>query len=322
MKKLIIAFAFLLASGFNLSAQTASNFSYKFDNGTVVKTERDWGHIWIQQKQEAFAANEERVSVPISLRVFGDLGQNTTFKLTSGGKDVKLKDAAPGTYDLKISSKLAGKPGTVSFDAQGIEVKAKMKTTVTVTIYKYQVSVEEAALPGKGLATVESKVAWFKGNLDQSNKVGTLSFYAKGAHDKKLTPDAVVNDVSAKIKPGTYDVMISIDISGKNQKVWLENFTVKADAGYKITTNMNAGTIAYAGANRDVKQLHLYPAGSADRLQSTKPDKAGEVISYEPAFSTNPCPPGSYDVLLVGSGSKNEWKKNVFVRTGARTDIK
>lgn len=324
MKKSFFALLFFAVLGYPLISQTANNYSYKFDNGTVVKTERDWGHIWIQQKQDAFTANEEHQSVVIKVTTFGELGQNTTFKLSSAGKDVKLKDAAPGSYDMKITSKTIGKPGMISFDAQGIEVKPKMKTTVTVTIYKYQVSIDESAGTNKGLAGYDSRVAWFKGNLDQTGKIGAISFFAKGAHDKKLTPDIVTNDISGKIKPGTYDVMISIDISGKNQKVWLENFIVKADVNYKLTTNMNAGTITYAGINRDVKQLHLYPAGSADRLQgSTKPDKASEVISYDPAFTTYACPPGSYDVLLVvGTGTRNEWKKNVVVRTGARTDVK
>jgi hypothetical protein len=324
MKKSFISLMFLAVFGYPLIGQTANNFSYKLDNGTVVKTERDWGHIWIQQKQDAFAPNEEPQSVVISVRTFGDLTQNTTFKLISAGKDIRLKDAAPGTYDLKITSKLIGKPGSISFDAQGIVVKPKMKTTVNVTIYKYLINIEEAAAANKGLAGFESRIAWYKGNLDQTMKVGAVSFYAKGAHDKKLTPDVATNDISGKIKPGTYDLMISIDISGKSQKIWLENFAMKADVNYKVTSNMNAGTIAYAGSNRDVKQLHLYPAGTADRVQgATKPDKASEVISYEPAFSTFACAPGSYDVLLViGTGTKNEWKKNIVVRTGVRTDVK
>jgi hypothetical protein len=175
----------------------------------------------------------------------------------------------------------------------------------------------------KGLAGYDCKIAWFKGSPDQTQKAGIPSFYAKGAHDKKLTPDVVTNDISGKIKPGTYDVLISIDISGHSQKVWLENFTMKADITYKITTNLNAGTIAYAGVTRDVKKIHLYPSGTADRLGAAKPDKASEVITYEPAAATYACPPGSYDVLLnIGNGTKYEWKKGIVVRTGTRTDVK
>lgn len=323
MKKFLFAVIFLAVIGYPLSGQTLSNFSYKLDNGIVVKTDHDWGHVWVQQKQDAFAPKEEPRSVDITVRTMGDVVQGTTFKLTSAGKDVRLKDAAPGTYELKIVSKLTGKPGTFSFDVSGIVVKPKMKTTVTVTIYEYQINIEEMAVASKGLAGYDSKVSWYKGNPDQTQKVGIPSFYAKGAHDKKLTPDAVANDISGKIKPGTYDVLISIDISGHSQKVWLENFTMKPDITYKITTNMNAGTITYAGLTRDVKKLHLYPSGTADRLGVAKPDKASEVITYEPATLTYACPPGSYDVLLnIGNGTKYEWKKGIVVRTGTRTDVK
>jgi hypothetical protein len=324
MKKSFIALLFLAVFGYPLSGQTAINFSYKFDNGTAVKTDHDWGHIWIQQKQDAFTQNEEHVSVVISVRTFGDFAQNTTSKLTLAGKEVKLKDATPGTYDLKITSKLSGKPGTISFDAEGIVVKPKMKTTVTVIIYKYQVSVEETPMSNKGLSGYDSRIAWYKGNLDETMKVGVISFFAKGAHDKKLVPDAATNDISGKIKPGTYDIMIAIDISGHSQKVWLENFTMKPDVNYKILTNMNAGTIVYAGMNKDVKKLYLYPAGTADRLQGVaKPDKASEVIACEPAVAVFACPPGSYDVLLgMANGTKFEWEKGVVVRTGTRTDVK
>jgi hypothetical protein len=56
---------------------------------------------------------------------------------------------------------------------------------------------------------------------------------------------------------------------------------------------------------------------------ATKPDKASEVIAFEPATTVHPCRPGSYDVLLViANGTKNEWKKGIVIRTGTRTDIK
>ncbi len=324
MKKTSIVLLFLAVFGYTLVGQTATNLTYKFDNGVVVKTEHDWGQIWIQQKQEAFVAGEEPKSVDISTRIFGELAQQTTFRLTSGGKDVKLKEASPGTYSLKMTGKLIGKPGVFSFDVEGIVVKPKMKTTVTITVYKYQVSIEEAAATNKGLAGFESKVAWYKGAFDQTFKVGIPTFYAKGAHENKIAPDVATNDISGKIKPGTYDVLITIDISGHSQKIWLENMAMKADVNYKLIVNMNAGTIAYAGSSRDVKQIHLYPAGTADKVQgNTKVDKATEVISYEPATSTFACRPGSYDALLViGNGTRNEWKKGIVVRSGIRTDIK
>ena len=136
MKKLFIILLFQALLTIPLLSQTTSNFIYKFDNGIVVKMERDWTHEWIQQRQDPVSGTETS-SVTVNVRTMGELTQSSVFKLTSAGKDVKMKDAAPGTYDLKITSKVTGKPGTISFDVKGILVKPKMKTTVTVTIYNY-----------------------------------------------------------------------------------------------------------------------------------------------------------------------------------------
>jgi hypothetical protein len=68
----------------------------------------------------------------------------------------------------------------------------------------------------------------------------------------------------------------------------------------------------------------MYPSGTADKQAgAAKPDKNLEVECYEPATSKFACPPGSYDVLInIGNGAKYEWRKNVFVRTGIRSDVK
>jgi hypothetical protein len=229
-----------------------------------------------------------------------------------------------GTYDMKIEAKLSGKAGTVSFDVPGIVVKAKMKTTVTVTIYDYQILIEETAAQAKGLAAFESKILRYKGNPEVNTNMGVPSFFTKGAHDKAINPDEKTGNTAGKIKPGTYDLLVSIEISGRTQKVWLENFTMKGDVAYRITTNMNAGEITYAGVAREVKQMHLYPAGTADKMQgAAKPDKTMEIISYEPAINKFACRPGTYDVLLnYNNGAKYEWKKNQVVRTATRTDVK
>jgi hypothetical protein len=326
MKKIIIVLLLLAAILFPLHAQKVANYVYKLDNGVVVKMEQDWANVWVSQKQEAFAAGEQPQSVNISIRTLGELVKpsGSVFKLTSAGKDVRMKDAAPGTYDLKITSALSGKPGSLSIDITGIVVKPKMKTTVSVTIYEYQILIEETPGTNKGLAFYESKVMRYKGNSEQNLNRGIPTFYAKGAHDKKLTPDEATNDVSGKIKPGTYDVLITIDVSGKRQKIWLENFTLKADINYKITTNLNGGEIIYTGLTKNVKALHMYPYGTADRLQNVaKPDKASEIIVYDPATSLFVCPPGNYDVLVdINNGAKYEWKKNIVVTTGARKDVK
>ncbi|MFN8241207.1 MAG: hypothetical protein U0X39_10735 [Bacteroidales bacterium] len=324
MKKAVLLFVLLAASSMMIMGQKVANFSYKLENGINVNMDRTWGHVWVQQQQAAFAPNEEQQSVVVNLRSFGDLTKGTVTKLTSNGKESKMKDAAPGTYDMKVTTSLSGKPGSISFDINGIVVKPKMKTTVTVTIYDYQISIEEAPAPNKGLASYDSRVIRYKGNTDVNPNCGIPSFYAKGAKDKAITPDEKASDLTGKIKPGNYDVQLVIDACGHVQKIWLENFTMKADINYKITVNLNAGEISYGGITRDVKKMHMYPSGTADKLQGVaKPDKNSEIGCYDPATSKFACPPGSYDVLVAsGTGPKYEWKKNIVVRTGQRTDVK
>lgn len=324
MKKLFVLFLVQASFAASLMSQTVSPFIYKLDNGVVVKIEdRNWTHEWVQQRQDPVTGTES-TSVTINVRTMGDLTQSSVFKLTSGGKDVRMKEAAPGTYDLKITSKLSGKPGTFILDIKGIEVKPKMKTTVNVTIYNFQINIDETPVANKGLANFESLINRYKGNSEQTNNIGIPSFYAKGAHDKKIAPDEQTSETRGKIKPGTYDLLITVDIAGYIQKIWLENFVLKPDINYKITTNLNAGEVAYSGANRDVKQLHLYPGGTADKMQGTaKRDIPKEFITYNKALLSWACPPGTYDVLLsIGNGPKFEWRKGIVVRAGARTDIK
>jgi hypothetical protein len=323
MKKFILLLLFQLLLIIPLLSQTTSNFVYKLDNGITVKMERDWTHEWIQQRQDPVSGNES-TSVTVSVRTMGDLIQSSVFKLTGGGKDVKMKEASPGTYDLKITSKLTGKPGFISFDVKGIVVKPKMKTTVTVTIYNYQINIEETPGANKSLASYETLVNRFKGSTETNVKWGTTSIYAKGAHDKSLKPNESTGDNNGKINPGTYDLVMTIESCGTSQKVWLENFAMKPGINYKITANLNAGELIYVGTQRDVKKLQMYPAGTADRQQGgAKPDKALEISCYEPATTKFPCPPGSYDVLLnISNGSKYEWRKNIIVRTGMRSDVK
>jgi hypothetical protein len=303
-----------------------NNFTYKLDNGVIVKMERNWGNVWVQQVQEAFKAGEEQRSVNVVLRPMGELlsSGTTTTKLTKEGKEVKTTGTPGGTYDLKVTSGLSGKPGSLSFDVNGIVVKDKMKTTVTLTIYDYQVNIDEVAAPSKGLASYDSKVIKYKNNSETSPKCGIPVFYQKGVRDKSVVPDVKTTDLTGKIKPGTYDVQIGVDVCSQFQKIWLENFTMKPDVSYKISVNLNAGEVVYAGVNRDVKKLHMYPAGTADRMQGVaKPDKSLERIVFEPATTKYPCPPGSYDVLLnIGPDKKYEWRKSVYVRTGTRTDVK
>jgi hypothetical protein len=203
-------------------------------------------------------------------------------------------------------------------------IKPKTKTTVNITIYDYQISISEAPASLKGLSSFDSKINRFKGNTDQTNNVGIPAFFAKGQHDKAIPVNESTTKTTGKIKPGTYDLLISIGVSGQIQKVWLENFTMKPDISYSISTNLNGGLISYSGGNKDVKGMCLYPAGTAATQTGTPaPAKNIEVGNYDNISSLNACAPGAYDVLLVFSkGNKYEWRKNLVVKTGVRTEVK
>jgi len=323
MKKLLSFLTLQTIVIFSLQAQPVSDYTYKLDNGITVRTERCWNQIWVQQDYATLKAGEQ---TPLSVitRTLGDLTSGSSFKLVRDGKEVKMLGAAPGTYDLKLVFKLSGNPGTLSFKIGNVLIKPKTKTTVTITIYDYQISISESPASLKGLSFFDSKINRFKGNKEQANNVGIPIFYAKGKHDKPIPPDESINSTSGKIKPGTYEVLISIGISSLPQKVWLDNFTMKPDINYLISTNLNGGIIVYSGGSKDVKNMHLYPAGTAAKQTGTPaPIKNLELGSYDNITSLNACPPGAYDVLLSnGNGTKYEWRKNLVVKTGSRTEVK
>jgi len=323
MKKYVFVLFFSVIS-LMVNAQKVTGITYKLDNGINVKMERTWSRVWVQQTQEAFNATEQPQSVVINMRVMGELTKSHTFKLTSGGKDVRLKDAAPGTYDLKVTSALSGKPGNMVIDISGVVVKPKMKTMVNVTIYYYQINIDEVPLAGNGLASWNFVVNRYKGNNDQTFNTPVPTFYAKGVRDKSITPDETSGKSAGKIKPGNYDVLVTLEIPGFNQKIWLENFTMKPDINYKVAINMNAGEIMYGGTLKNVSKLHLYPSGTADKMQGVaKPDKSQEFLVCDPPTSKFPCSPGTFDVLLnIGNGTKYEWKKNTVIRTGTVAIVK
>ena len=323
MKKLLSFLAFQAIVFLSLHAQPVTDYIYKLDNGITVKSDHCWNQVWVQQDYAPLKAGDQS-PLAVSTRILGDLTSGSSFKLLRAGKEVKMQGAAPGTYDLKLVFKLSGKPGNLSFIVGNVVIKPQTKTTLTVTIYDYQVSIAESPGSLKGLALYDLKINKFRGNTEQSSNMGIPSFYPKGKHDKPISPDEKTNNTSGKIKPGTYDLLISIGISGQAQKVWLENFTLKPDVNYMITTNLNGGVIVYTGGNKEVKNIHLYPAGTAAQQTGTPaPIKNLELGSYDNLTLTNACPPGAYDVLLTfGNGSKYEWRKNLVVKTGSRTEVK
>lgn len=325
MKKFIVFFLMFLAVMIvSLQAQKVSNYSYKLDNGINIKTERCWNHVWVDQRFDPVKAQDKTPPVTVNARTLGSLSAGFSFKLFSAGKEVKVAGAKPGTYSLKLVYKLSGKPGSLSFQVDDVVIKPGSNTTVGVTLYEYQILIEETPGSHKGMAYYESKVNRFQGNTEQNLNRGLPSFYAKGSHDNAIKPDEPLGDNYGRIKAGTYDVLISIEIAGRTQKVWLENFTMKPDVKYAIATNLNGGVITYTGGNKEVKIMHLYPAGTAAANPGKPaPVKNAEIIAYESLTFLNACPPGSYDVLLnFGQGVKYEWRNNIVVKTGGRTEVK
>jgi hypothetical protein len=306
-----------------LQAQPVSEYSHKLDNGVTIKTDHCWNQIWVQQEYTDLKAGEQ-TPLSVSTRTLGDLTSGSSFKLLRAGKEVKMQGAAPGTYDLKLSFKLSGKPGTLSFIVGNVLIKPKTKTTVSVTLYDYQVTIAESPASLKGLASFDVKINRFKGNTEQNNNVCVPVIYAKGQHDNVITPDESTGKSSGKVKPGTYDLLFTVGVSDQAQKIWFENFTMKPDLNYLISVNLNGGVIAYTGGKKDIKNMHLYPAGTAAKQTGTpSPIKNLELEGYENLLMSNVCPPGSYDVLLAFSnGNKYEWRKNIVVKTGSRIEIK
>jgi hypothetical protein len=323
MKKLLILSFFFTCLFFSVKGQTVSAYSYALDNGVNIKIEHGWNHVWVSQAFDVLKDADKGEPIDVNIRVLGDLKSSTSFKLLSQGKEVRLAGASPGSYDLKLTFKLSGKPGTLSFVVNNVTVKPKTKTTVSVTLYDYQINIAETPGSLGGLSGYESSVVSYNGSGDVRPLQGVFTFYAKGKHDAKLTPDAAAGDTKGKIKPGTYDILLTIGVSKQKHLVWFENITLKADVTYKITTNLNAGLVSYSGVNKDAKALHLYPAGTAAK-QAGKAvlDPASEIISHENVFTPNPCAPGSYDVLVEYGKSKFEWKKNILIQSKIKTDVK
>ncbi len=246
MKKLFLLITIQALVILSLHSQPVTEYSYKFDNGIIVKTERCWNQVWVQQSYAAMSA-ADKTGLIVDIRTLGDLISGSSFKLFNGTKEVKTQGAAPGTYDLKLTFKLSAKPGTLGFVVKNVIIKPDTKTTVSITLYDYQIMITESPAPQAGLASYESVVNRCKTNTIQDIYFGVPTFYAPGKHDASITPDKTEEKTKGSIKPNTYDVLVSVGISGQTHKIWLENFKMQPDIKYIITTNLNAGGITYAG---------------------------------------------------------------------------
>lgn len=324
MRTFISVLILVAVFSLQISAQPVSNYSYKLNNGITVKTEKTWSQVWVQQSYSEMAAGDKTSPVSVNIRTLGSLISGSEYKLMSGGKEVKMQGVASGTYDLRLTFKLSGEPGNLSFIIGNIIIKPKTKTNIDLTLYDYQVMIDDAPASINGMSSYETDIDRCKTHTIQDIYFGIPTFYEVGKHDKPLNLAKVESNIKGQIKPGTYDVLISIGISTQTHKVWLENFILKADTKYKVTINLNAGGIQYTGGNKEVTAIHLYPAGTSSKQTGTPaPNKSLETISYENVSVANCTSPGVYDVLLnYGKGKKYEWRKNIAVTTGNKTDVK
>lgn len=304
-----------------VQAQPVTDYLYKFDNGITVKTEHAWNQVWVQQSYSPVAASDQS-PLAVNVRTLGDLTSGLTYNLMNKGKEVKLKGAAPGTYDLKISCKLSAQPGSLSFNVANVVIKPKTKTNISVTLYDYQIQVSESP-SSAALSPFETELKRSRLSNVQADLACTPSFYAPGNHNTPVQADEMSGKTKGKIKPGTYDVLLTANIAGQNHKIWLEGFQIKQGNTYKIATNLNAGGIVYTGGDKNIKEMHLYPAGTSAKQSGTPvPVKNLETISYSDIVNLKCCPPGTFDVLLKVGGDKYEWRKNVAVTTGTKTEIR
>jgi hypothetical protein len=321
MKKLLSIPALSVIMILSLQAQPVSDYLYKLDNGITIKTDRTWSQVWVQQSYAPLPANDQN-PVAVNVRTLGDLIASQSFVLMSKGKEVKNKGIAPGSYDLKMTFKLSGKPGTLSFVVGNVLIKPATKTNVGITLYDYQIMVDESLTASSGLSSFETSVQRCKSSPVEVKLQGIPAFYTPGNRTTPVTPDEGGGKTKGRIKAGTYDVLMTIGLSGQNHKVWLENFQMKPGASYRISANLNAGGIVYTGGNKNVKSMHLYPAGTATRQTGAPaPVKNQETISYTNIMDINCCTPGTFDVLLR-TGDKYEWRTNIAVTTGTKTEVR
>lgn len=305
---------------FSLTAQPVSGYICKFDNGINVKTDHTWSQVWVQQTFAPLTASDQ-IPLSVNIRTLGDLISGSSYHLENKGKEIKMKGVAAGIYDLRMSFKLSGQPGTLSFLISKVEIKPKTKTNLSVTLYDYQVKVEESTSTSRN-ASFETAVQRCKASTIQDNLSGIPVFYPAGDHSRSIAPAESISGIKGRMTPGKYDMLMTIAIAGQNHRIWLENFEMKPGKNYKVSVNLNAGGIVYTGGNRNVKSLHMYPAGTAARQTGTPaPIKTLETLSYTTIDELNCCTPGTFDVLLK-IGDKYEWRKNVAITTGSKTEIK
>lgn len=320
----IIMYILLCSVSLLANGQNVSNYHYQLDNGIKINTEKGWNYVHVYQVFDTLLNQEPENLLEVHVNAIGDLIKNTDFKVFNESEEVLINEITPDTYLIKVKCLLSSTPGNITFDVNDITVKSGFSTRVFITIRDVQVTIDEK--PGGNLCYYESKINRYAGNNEQNLNWGIPYFYLKGMHDKRINPDEPMGEYYGKIKPGTYDLLIKIEIgeTGFTHKIWFENFNMNPGVDYRIKTNLNTGEIIYSGGDYEVKVIHFYPAGTAGKINEiAKRQNNLEIISFERPGYTKACPTGKYDVLLnFGYGAKYEWRKNVEVKYGQKTEIK
>ena len=305
-----------------INSQTISNYVYKFENGVNVVTEKGWN--WINLSVSNGILDSAKIKSPllVEVRSIGDLVAGSKFKVLKDSSEVNMETLTPGSYKLSVGCSLLQKNGTISFDVNDVVIREKMQTILTISVHDAEIIINESITEADGLTIYEVRI---DKNTGQNGIIVTPHFYAPGTVSPEIAPVATVSPCLGKIKPGTYDIKTNIELkmTGFAHIIQVKNISLKPDAKYVFSCNLNVGELRYAGDNSNVKAVHLYPAGTASKLKGiAKPQKDIEIFGFERPTWFTVCPPGTYDILLEYTAPvKYEWKRNIVCKVGEQTDI-
>ena len=215
MKKILSLLIFSAVILLQANSQPVSDYLYKLTNGISVKTEKTWSQVWVQQNYSAASAGDKAGPLSVNIRSLGSLISGSEYKLLSGTKEIKILDAKPGTYDLRLTFKLSGEPGTLSFIVKNVIIKDKTKTNLDLTLYDYQVMIDDSPAKIDGMSGYETDIDRCKTHTMQDIYKGVPTFYSPGSHDKPLELAKKETDIKGLIKPGTYDILMTLTISNQ-----------------------------------------------------------------------------------------------------------
>ncbi len=315
----LVLFIFNLVPSF---PQTISNYEYKFDNGMKMVTEKGWNLVNISQTFNILDTARTKSPLLIKVNSIGDLISESKFKVFKDSSEVNPEIAAVGSYKLSVECRLLQNNGSISFEVNDVVIKEKLQTILTISVHNTEILIQESNAYNNGLMVYETYVIK---NTGQNGIETTPHFYAPGTVSPEIPPAEALDHYLGKNKPGIYDIKTNIELkmTGFSHIIWLQGITLKPDIRYVFSFNLNVGELRYSGGDSNVKAVHLYPAGTANKLKGVaKPQKNIEVFGFERPSWFTISPPGTYDILLeYGPQIKYEWRKNVVCKVGEQTDI-